>query len=328
MEIQDHDGRRLVTARIEEGVAGIARLHALTAMHGGHLDPDQVLIETDRGLWVQALVAAGYRVFAVNPRQAARFRCCASSTRRPGRLRRSDRTGRARAAGQGARPGCRAAVDPGPDRRGAQAGTAASPRGPHRTDPRRPARRATGRTGRGDRRERRAGGQHGRDDRRVERADRRPRRRGGAPVRPASGGGDLPQPARGGGQAEAAAAGGVRGRPAPLRQREGAQELRRDQPDHPAVRAQTDCVGAAGAQRPARRRAVAPSPGCDLGQSGGAGSTTTSSAPAAPGIKPRCDNSGTGWFGILHGCLACGRCYDEDTAWPRAHDPVTDPVAA
>ena len=37
---------------------------------------DQVAvgIETDRGPWVRALVAAGYRVFAVNPLQAARFR--------------------------------------------------------------------------------------------------------------------------------------------------------------------------------------------------------------------------------------------------------------
>ncbi len=31
-------------------------------------------IETDRGPWVAALVAAGYTVFAVNPLQAARFR--------------------------------------------------------------------------------------------------------------------------------------------------------------------------------------------------------------------------------------------------------------
>ena len=31
-------------------------------------------IETDRGPWVQALVAAGYTVFAVNPLQAARYR--------------------------------------------------------------------------------------------------------------------------------------------------------------------------------------------------------------------------------------------------------------
>jgi transposase len=31
-------------------------------------------IETDKGPWVQALVAAGYAVYAVNPRQVARFR--------------------------------------------------------------------------------------------------------------------------------------------------------------------------------------------------------------------------------------------------------------
>ena len=31
-------------------------------------------IETDRGPWVAALVAAGYKVFAVNPLQAARYR--------------------------------------------------------------------------------------------------------------------------------------------------------------------------------------------------------------------------------------------------------------
>ena len=54
VEIQDHDGRRLTTARIDEGVTGVARLHALIAAHAGDLDPDQVLIgiETDRGLWV------------------------------------------------------------------------------------------------------------------------------------------------------------------------------------------------------------------------------------------------------------------------------------
>ena len=41
-------------------------------------DPDEVQvvvgIETDRGPWVPALVAAGYQVFAVNPLQAARYR--------------------------------------------------------------------------------------------------------------------------------------------------------------------------------------------------------------------------------------------------------------
>ena len=39
-------------------------------------EPDQVLvgIETERGPWVQALIAAGYAVFAINPLQVARYR--------------------------------------------------------------------------------------------------------------------------------------------------------------------------------------------------------------------------------------------------------------
>jgi transposase len=77
VEAQDGSGRRLGTARLMEGVEGIAKLHALIARHGGEdLEPEQVVvgIETDRGPWVQALLAAGYRVYAVNPRQAARFK--------------------------------------------------------------------------------------------------------------------------------------------------------------------------------------------------------------------------------------------------------------
>lgn len=77
VEVQDGAGRRLATARLPEGVEGIAKLHALVARHGGEdLEPDQVVvcIETDRGPWVQALIASGYRVYAVNPRQAARFK--------------------------------------------------------------------------------------------------------------------------------------------------------------------------------------------------------------------------------------------------------------
>ena len=77
VEVQDQTGRRLARARLSEGVAGIARLHALIAEHAGQgMEPDQVLvgIELDRGPWVTALVAAGYRVYAINPRQVARFR--------------------------------------------------------------------------------------------------------------------------------------------------------------------------------------------------------------------------------------------------------------
>jgi hypothetical protein len=34
----------------------------------------KVGIETDRGQWVQALIAAGYEVFAINPMSVARYR--------------------------------------------------------------------------------------------------------------------------------------------------------------------------------------------------------------------------------------------------------------
>jgi transposase len=80
VEIQDESGRRLARARLPEGVAGMAKLHELIGHHlvglDGDVGADQVAvgIETDRGPWVRALVAAGYQVFAVNPLQAARFR--------------------------------------------------------------------------------------------------------------------------------------------------------------------------------------------------------------------------------------------------------------
>jgi hypothetical protein len=77
VEVQDQTGRRLGKARLPEGVVGIARLHELIAGFAGEdLQPEQVMIgiETDRGPWVAALVAAGYSVFAINPRQVARYR--------------------------------------------------------------------------------------------------------------------------------------------------------------------------------------------------------------------------------------------------------------
>jgi Transposase/Transposase IS116/IS110/IS902 family len=70
-------GCRLARVRLSDGVAGIAGLHDLIAAHLGEGDgPEQVLIgiETDRGPWVTALVAAGYRVYAVNPMSVARYR--------------------------------------------------------------------------------------------------------------------------------------------------------------------------------------------------------------------------------------------------------------
>jgi transposase len=77
VEVQDEMGRRLARARLPEGIAGVARLHELIGEHlGGEADPATVAIgiETDRGGWVQALIAAGYTVYAINPRQVARYR--------------------------------------------------------------------------------------------------------------------------------------------------------------------------------------------------------------------------------------------------------------
>ena len=70
----DADGQLLAKGRIVEGLDGVARLHALIGKHAA--DPDEVVVgvETDRGLLVEALVGSGYRVYAVNPFAASRYR--------------------------------------------------------------------------------------------------------------------------------------------------------------------------------------------------------------------------------------------------------------
>ena len=80
IELMDASGRVLARARLPEGAAGMSRLHAMIGEQLGE-DADDgedtevaVGIETDRGLWVQALVAAGYVVYGINPLQAARYR--------------------------------------------------------------------------------------------------------------------------------------------------------------------------------------------------------------------------------------------------------------
>jgi transposase len=65
---------RLAARRLPEGLAGIRALHELIAEHAEDRGEVVVGIETDRGLWVDALTAAGYQVFAVNPLAAARYR--------------------------------------------------------------------------------------------------------------------------------------------------------------------------------------------------------------------------------------------------------------
>jgi len=74
VHVADEAGTRLGKARLPEGVGGIARFHELV----GALveDPAEVVIgiETDRGLFVAALVAVGYQLYAVNPMSTSRYR--------------------------------------------------------------------------------------------------------------------------------------------------------------------------------------------------------------------------------------------------------------
>ncbi len=91
MEIVDGAGRRLARRRLPEGWKGSTRLHELIAQFvspgWAELDPSvaaarvKVGIETDRGVWVQALIAAGYEVFAINPLSVARYRRAAFDLR-------------------------------------------------------------------------------------------------------------------------------------------------------------------------------------------------------------------------------------------------------
>ena len=77
IELQDETGRILGRRRLPEGISGITALHELVGEHSTGLEsaPRVVVgIETDRGPWVRALLAAGYEVFAINPLSVARYR--------------------------------------------------------------------------------------------------------------------------------------------------------------------------------------------------------------------------------------------------------------
>ena len=74
VHLMDEDRKKLASRRLTEGLDGIRGFHELIA---GHInDPGEVIvgIETDRGLWGTALVAAGYQVYAINPLAASRYR--------------------------------------------------------------------------------------------------------------------------------------------------------------------------------------------------------------------------------------------------------------
>ena len=72
--LMDEAGRRLASRRLPEGLTGIRQLHELVAAHVEEPEQAVIGIEIDRGLWVGALSAAGYQVYAVNPLAVAHYR--------------------------------------------------------------------------------------------------------------------------------------------------------------------------------------------------------------------------------------------------------------
>lgn len=74
VHLMNDKGEKLAAKRLPEGLEGITKFHELVSQHAQ--DPSQVTIgiETERGLWVEALIAAGYNVYAINPLSANRYR--------------------------------------------------------------------------------------------------------------------------------------------------------------------------------------------------------------------------------------------------------------
>lgn len=72
--VMNEAGTVLGRGRFGVGVAGLAEVHGLVADHAD--EPDQVMlgIELDRGLLVDSLVGAGYRVYGLNPLAVSRYR--------------------------------------------------------------------------------------------------------------------------------------------------------------------------------------------------------------------------------------------------------------
>jgi hypothetical protein len=74
VHVMNSDGERLAYARLGNGVEGVARFHELVAPFTDEAADVVVATETDHGLFVGALVAAGYQVIAINPRATSRYR--------------------------------------------------------------------------------------------------------------------------------------------------------------------------------------------------------------------------------------------------------------
>jgi transposase len=72
--VLDEGGAIVAKGRVTDDLEGVARLHQMAADHAEEPSEVMVGIETDRGLLVGSLVASGYRVYAINPLAASRYR--------------------------------------------------------------------------------------------------------------------------------------------------------------------------------------------------------------------------------------------------------------
>ena len=70
----DAGGTTVAKLRIDTGLPGFTSLMALIAEHSDEPSEVVVAIETDKNLVVAALQAAGFTVYAINPRAVARYR--------------------------------------------------------------------------------------------------------------------------------------------------------------------------------------------------------------------------------------------------------------
>ena len=73
--IVDHQARVVGRGRVSDDAAGFTRLLELLAEHrDGEDGPVEIAIAIEKGLYVAGLVAAGFTVFAINPRAVASCR--------------------------------------------------------------------------------------------------------------------------------------------------------------------------------------------------------------------------------------------------------------
>ena len=70
----DAEGAKLGRRRISGDAAGLGELTALSAAHGAGPGTVKIAIETERGLLVASLRAAGYEIYPINPKAVDRYR--------------------------------------------------------------------------------------------------------------------------------------------------------------------------------------------------------------------------------------------------------------